>query len=229
MGGWEAQDVSTARVAAARWTVLLACTVLGLAPGCAAPEYTYVKNTANRTYFKVPSSWRVIDEKALTQLSGTSAAPENDSGWAVAYDAAQDPSPAHLVGNDTPEPIVYASVQPVPQEAREQVSLDSLRNLLMPVTPEARAASSSSGTAFSGFSLVSDAELTAQPGFRGVHEIFQYRVQGGPLQTFDQTVYVNKDASKVYALLLRCSNECYQARRAEVETVTASFTVKEGS
>jgi hypothetical protein len=77
--------------------------------------------------------------------------------------------------------------------------------------------------------LVSDAELTAQPGFRGVHEIFQYRVQGGPLQTFDQTVYVNKDGSKVYALLLRCSNECYQARRAEVETVTGSFTVKEGS
>ena len=46
-------------------------------------------------------------------------------------------SPAHLVGSNTTEPIVYASVQPVPKEAREQISLDSLRDLLLPVTPAA--------------------------------------------------------------------------------------------
>lgn len=221
--------MSLARVATALLAVILGCAGLGSAAACGAPQFTYVKNTTHRTYFKVPASWRVIDEKALKQMSGATPAPENDGGWAVAYDAAQEPSAAHLVGRDTAEPIVYASVQPVPTEAREQISLDSLRDLLLPVTPAARAASSASGTGFSGFSLVSDAELTAQPGFRGVHEVFQYRLQGGPLQTFDQTVYVNKDSSKVYALLLRCSNECYQARRAEVETVTGSFTVKEGS
>jgi hypothetical protein len=186
-----------ARVATALLAVIFGCAGLGATAACGAPQYTYVKNTTHRTYFKVPASWRVIDEKALKQMSGATPAPESGGGWAVAYDAAQDPSPAHLVGSNTTEPIV-------------------------------RAASSASGTSFSGFSLVSDAELTAPPGFRGVHEVFQYQVQGGPPQTFDQTVYVNKDASKVYALLLRCSNECYRARRAEVETVTASFTVKEG-
>jgi hypothetical protein len=217
-----------ARVATALLAVILGFAGLGAAAACGAPQYTYVKNTTHRTYFKVPASWRVVDEKALKQLSGATPAPESDGGWAVAYDAAQDPSPAHLVGRNTAEPIVYASVQPVPKEAREQISLDSLRDLLLPVTPAARANSSTSGTSFSSFSLVSDVELTTTPGFRGVHEVFQYRVHGGPPQTFDQTAYVNKDSSKVYALLLRCSNECYQARRAEIETVTASFTVKEG-
>ena len=217
-----------AQVVTARLFVILVTLGLGAAAGCGAPQYTYVKNTTHRTYFKVPASWRVVDEKALKQMSGSTPAPESEGGWTVAYDAAQDPSPAHLVGSNTAEPIVYASVQPVPKEAREQISLDSLRDLLLPVTPAARATSSASGTSFSGFSLVSDTELTAPPGFRGVHEVFQYRVQGGPPQTFDQTVYVNKDASKVYALLLRCSNECYRERRAEIETVTASFTVKEG-
>jgi hypothetical protein len=217
-----------ARVATALLAVILGCGGLGAAAACSAPQFTYVKNTTHRTYFKVPASWRLIDEKALKQSSGATPAPESDGGWAIAYDAAQDPSAAHLVARNTAEPIVYASVQPVPEEGREQISLDSLRDLLLPVTPAARAASSASGTSFSGFILISDAELTAQPGFRGVHEVFQYRVQGGPLQTFDETVYMNKDASKVYALLLRCSNECYQARRAEVETVTGSFTVKEG-
>lgn len=217
-----------ARVATALLAVIFGCAGLGATAACGAPQYTYVKNTTHRTYFKVPASWRVIDEKALKQMSGATPAPESEGEWAVAYDAAQDPSPAHLVGSNTTEPIVYASVQPVPKEARAQISLDSLRDLLLPVTPAARAASSASGTSFSGFSLISDAELTAPPGFRGVHEVFQYRVQGGPPQTFDQTAYVNKDASKVYALLLRCSNDCYRARRAEVETVTASFTVKEG-
>jgi hypothetical protein len=61
--------------------------------------------------------------------------------------------------------------------------------------------------------LVSDSVLTPKSGLRGVHEIFQYRVGGGPLQTFDQTAYTNKEGSKVYVMLLRCSIECYQARR----------------
>jgi hypothetical protein len=75
--------------------------------------------------------------------------------------------------------------------------------------------------------LISDSVLTPESGLRGVHEVFQYKVEGGPLQTFDQTAYTNKDGSKVYLMLLRCSSACYQARHAELETVTGSFTIKE--
>jgi hypothetical protein len=221
--------LSMARVAAALSAVILGCAVLGVAAACGAPQYTYVKNTTDRTYFKVPASWRVIDERALKQTMTEGSQSSEDGAWTVAYDAAEVPSPAHLVDSHTSQPIVYASVQPVPLTARGQISLDSLRDLLLPVTPGAREAATAASATFSDFSLVKDAVLNPQPGIRGVHEIFQYRVRGGPLQTFDKTAYVNDDASKVYVLLLRCSSECYKARRAELESVVASFTVQEVS
>ena len=223
--------MSIARVAEALVALLVECAVIVTAAACGAPEYTYIKNSSDRTYFKVPSSWRPIDEKALEQISsgGSSTPPEKSDTWVVAYDAADVPSPAHLVDKDTAEPIVYASVQKVPEAARAQVSLDTLRDLLLPVTPAAREGAAAGSATFTDFKLVEETVLTPEPGLRGVHEVFQYRVQKGPLQTFDKTAYVNSDASKVYVMLLRCSSECYKARRAELESVTASFTVQEGS
>jgi hypothetical protein len=220
--------LSMARVAAALAAVILECAVLGAASGCSAPDHTYVANTANKTYFKVPASWHEIDEKTLKQtVTGASPTPDSDGDWVVAYDAAEAPSVNHLGASNTPEPIVFVSVRPVPTEAGGQVSLDNLRDLVLPVTATARSARGSS-TTFSDFKLVSDSVLTPKSGFRGVHEVFQYRVGGGPLQTFDETAYTNKDGSKVYLMLLRCSNECYQARRTELDSVVASFTVREG-
>jgi hypothetical protein len=222
--------MSTAGVAEALVALLVGCAVIVTTAACGAPEYTYIKNSSDRTYFKVPSSWRVIDEKALEQVSSGGSTPSQKSDrWAVAYDAADVPSPAHLVDKDTSEPIVYASVQQVPEAARAQVSLDTLRDLLLPVTPAAREGAAAGSATFTDFNLVEETVLTPQPGLRGVHEVFQYRVQKGPLQTFDKTAYMNSDASKVYVMLLRCSSECYKARRAELESMTASFTVQEGS
>jgi hypothetical protein len=220
--------LSMARVAAALAAVILGCAVLGVASGCSAPDHTYIANSANKTYFKVPASWHEIDEKILkqTMTGGASPSPGSDGEWIVAYDAAEAPSVAHLVAIDTPEPNVFVSVRPVPTEAGGQVSLDNLRDLVLPVTATARAAALSSSTTFSDFKLVSDSVLTPKSGFRGVHEVFQYRVGRGPLQTFDETAYTNKDGSKVYLMFLRCSNECYQARRSELDSVVASFTVQ---
>ena len=221
--------LSMARVAAALASVILGWVVLGIGSGCAPPEHTYVGNNANHTYFKVPASWHEIDQSALQQtMTGASPTPQSDTEWVVAYDAAEVPSPAHLLASNTLEPIVYVSVRPLPVEASGQVSLDNLRDLVLPVTPTARAATAATSTTFTDFSLVSDSELTPKSGLRGVREVFQYRVEGGLLQTFDQTAYTNKDGSKVYVMLLRCSSKCYQARRSELESVVASFTVQEG-
>jgi hypothetical protein len=132
------------------------------------------------------------------------------------------------VASDTPDPIVYVSVQPPAIAVRGNVSLDNLRDLVLPVTAGARSVAGTSATDFRDFTLVSDFVLTPASGPRGIHEIFQYRVGGGPVQTFDQIAYADKDQSKVYLMLLRCSSECYKARQAELQSVTASFTVREG-
>jgi hypothetical protein len=222
--------LSMARVAAGLAAVILGCAFLLGASGCAAPEHTYVANTANRTYFKVPASWHEIDQSAFQQTSSAaSPTPQSSGEWVVAYDAAQVPSPAHLFASNTLDPIVYVSVQPVPAEATGQVSLDNLRDLMLPVTADARAAAKAASTSFSDFRLISDSVLAPTSGLQGIHEVFQYRVDGGLLQTFDQTAYTNKEGSKVYLMLLRCSSTCYQARHTELDSVTASFTIQERS
>jgi hypothetical protein len=222
--------LNMARGTAALAAVIVGCAALNAASGCAAPDHTYVANSANRTYFKVPASWHEIDQKALQPAAtGPSPTPVSSDEWVAAYDASNVPSPAHLVASDTPDPIVYVSVQPLSTEAGGQVSLDNLRDLVLPVTATARAAATSSSSTFRDFKLVSDSVLTPKSGLRGVHEVFQYRVEGGPLQTFDQTAYTNKEGSKVYVMLLRCSSTCYEARHPELESVTASFTIQERS
>jgi hypothetical protein len=207
---------------------VLAVVAAGLS-ACGAPSYTYIKNTADSTFFKVPSSWRPIDQKTLeTALGGEqTAASGQQAAWMVAYDAHENPSPTHLVESDTGRPIVYATVRRLAPPARGQVSFDSLRDMLLPVTSAARAGQATETAVFTDFGLVEETVLTPGSGIRGVHEVFRYRVQGGPPQMFDQTSYVNDDASKVYVLLVRCSAECYEQRRDEIQDVVSSFTVRE--
>ena len=80
---------------------------------------------------------------------------------------------------------------------------------------------------FSSFGLISDEVVTPADGLRGVHTVYRYRVQGGPAQVFDRTVYANDDASKLDVFSIRCSSECYERRRQEIGNVVSSFTVRE--
>ena len=70
---------------------------------------------------------------------------------------------------------------------------------------------------FTGFPLVSDEVLTPGDGLRGVHSVYRYRIRGGPPQVFDQIAYTNDDASKLYMFYVRCSAECYEQRKQEID------------
>lgn len=50
----------------------LACVavVLVVLSGCGTPEYTYVTNSEDHTYLRIPYSWRPIDERALGEAVG---------------------------------------------------------------------------------------------------------------------------------------------------------------
>ncbi|MEJ3655690.1 hypothetical protein WEH80_22225 [Actinomycetes bacterium KLBMP 9759] len=201
-----------------------------LVVACGAPEYTYVTNSDDRTYLRVPSSWQPIDERALAEAVGLDPAVENeDRGlWLEAYDADAAPSPDHLFGQHAAAPAVLVSVQDVPPARRGQLSLDALRDAFFPVSPTARQQLEASPFAtLTDFALVADEVLTPGDGIRGVHSVFRYRMAGGPLQMINQTAYTNDDASKLYLFYVRCSTECYQQRQKEIENVVSSFTVRE--
>ena len=78
--------------------VLLAAALLA---GCGAPQYTYVKNSADHMYVKIPASWHSIAQKDLDDAIGLDPAESASSRglWLQGYDAADTPSAVHLFGS----------------------------------------------------------------------------------------------------------------------------------
>jgi hypothetical protein len=211
--------------------IALAAVVAG-AGACAPPEFTYVKNSGQKTYFKVPHEWHQIGTGDLDdKLGGTN--PDSASSqvrqqlwWSVAYDASAEPTASHLLtSGPTDEPIVYARVAQLTESQQNAVSLDMLRNVFLPVTDDARQAAADS-IDLTGFELVHDEVLTPSNGLHGVRVVFDYELAGGILHTFDETALVNNDGSKLYLLLIRCSSSCYRDRSGELDTIATSFTVR---
>jgi hypothetical protein len=197
---------------------------------CGGPEFTYVTNSADRTYLKVPTSWRPIEARALDDAIGLDPSlSESQRGfWLAGYDADARPSPSHLLGPHSPAPAAFIGVRDVPPAARGQISLDLMRDLFRPVSAPARQRDAANpASLFSGFGLMTDEVLTPGHGLRGVHVVYRYRIAGGPAQVFDQIVYVNDDASKIYMFYARCSTDCYEQRQQEIHNVVSSFTVRE--
>ncbi|MGK5555624.1 hypothetical protein ACSNOI_28800 [Actinomadura kijaniata] len=200
--------------------------------GCGGPEYTYVKNSGERTYFKVPAGWKRIDQRRMDAAMATddpdSAAARQRSGvtWSVAYDAHRDPDPGHLFGTGGDQPFVYTMVRPLSRAEQGAVSLDRLRDVFLPVTEERRRELAGAGAVIDGFELLRDDVLTPGGGLRGVRTTANYRLPDQPLlQTFDVTSYVS-DEGRLYVMVVRCSARCYAERRAELDTVARSFTVR---
>ncbi|TQS41886.1 hypothetical protein [Cryptosporangium phraense] len=214
---------------------VIAALALVLTGACAEPEFTYVKNSGQKTYFKVPHNWHATATKTLDDaLSGTNtdsaaAAMRQQSWWSVAYDASEDPAADHLVTLGlTDEPVVYARVAPLSEEQQSKVSLDLLRNAFLPVTADAREEAAQT-LPLTGFELVRNEVLTPSDGLHGVRVVFDYELANGVLHTFDQTALVNNAGTMLYLLIIRCSTSCYRERSSELDTIATSFTVRSSS
>jgi hypothetical protein len=210
-------------------------TTLSAAVACGAPEFTYVKNSGEKTYFKVPHEWQEISEKALDDavISAPSESATADlireRSWSVAYDAAAQPKPEHMFSWEvTDEPIVYAQVLQLSEEQRDAISLDLLRDSFLPVTAAARQAGAEE-LGLTGFELIQDEVLTPSDNIHGVRVVYDYLLPSGVLHTFDQTFLVNNAGDRLYALIIRCSTRCYRDRAEELSKIAESFTVRSKS
>jgi hypothetical protein len=211
--------------------VLTALLAAALVAGCGAPSWTYVTNSGDRTYLKVPNTWKQVDPQQLADQLGVKPAKDSSGGvWVQAYDSDAQPSLSHVIGQSAASPAMLVTVQPIPEESRGQISLDTIRDFIYPVSDTARQSQQLGGSAsgLTGFTLLGDQVLTPGKGIRGVHTVYSYRVNGGDPQIFDQTGYLNDDASKLYLALARCSVDCFTKRQSEIDGVVASFTVREG-
>lgn len=200
-------------------------TALQLA-GCAGPSWTYVTNSADKTYLKVPTTWHQVDPAALRGKLGIDST--NQAGmWTTAYDASATPSVDHLFGNTTDAPIAFVFVRSLPESARGQYSLDRLRDLINPVSPSAQQQAATTPSGDGTVTTISDEVLSPGKGVHGVHVIYGKQSASGTPQVYDQIGYVNDDASMLYLFVAQCSLQCFQQRQSEITNVVSSFTVRE--
>jgi len=217
--------------------------------GCGQPEFTYVKNSEQHVYFKVPFSWHQVDQHEVENFF-LGEDPESELGqrisqlrpWSVAYDEADQPVAAHFL-MASEQPFVYARVEYLTASERDHVSLDVLRDTIFPVSESQRAtlaqqmtdaekAGQSSFYPFQEFEPIDDVVLNPGHGLRGVRVIYNYRYasQDPPMKTgaytFDQTALLSEDSTRIYLLIVTCSATCYRERKADIEAIASSFTVR---
>jgi len=206
--------------------------IVGLSvTSCAAPRYTYVADSGDNAYFKVPPSWHQVDEHSLQSAMG----PSFDAGsfkvgsylWTRAYDSSASPSAQHIL-TITPTPVVFASVLSLSSGGRGLLSLNGMRDLFLPVTSGARQAASAQGEQLTGFQSLSDTTITNSHGDRGIREVFDYTFNGVP-ETFDLTVLTDSNTTKLYFLLVQCETSSFASDYSQISQVVGSFTVGGGS
>ncbi len=201
--------------------------IVGLSvAGCLAPDYTYVADSTDNAYFKVPPSWHEVSPSSLAAVQGQSAS-QGTYLWSRAYDASATPSVDHVFASSA-KPVAYASVLSLSSSERNDVSFNSMRDLLLPVTSAARSAASAAHEQLSGFQSLADDVITDGHNDRGIREIFVYNLGTKP-ETFDLTVMTNSATTKLYFLLVHCADTCFVANYPEIEKVVGSFTVGGGS
>lgn len=204
---------------------LLVAAGLGMAglSGCGAPAYTYVADSAAKTYYKVPNEWHSVSQSALNTVL-TGGQPANPNLWLAGFDADQKPSADRASSFAVSKPFAFSVVIQLSTDASNSLSYNTMRDFLLPVTPQGRQAVAMSGGGPSDFRLLRDDTITSRSGVHGIRDTFQYTLQG-VTDTWDEDVLTNADQTVVYFLMVHCTQSCYNQNQAAINTVMSSFTV----
>ena len=194
--------------------------------GCGAPQYTYVANSSESTYFKVPNGWHKISGDALQRVEAEVQYPAG--GWQVAYEAGGNPSANDFLGFGSDQPFVFAEIGTLTQAGSQDLSYNALRDIFLPVTSTTRQ-SEPPNYPLTGFKLIRDENLTPGLGVHGVRETFDYTLNGGPTDTFDEIALTNAEQTVVYFIVLHCTASCYSSDQTAINDVMSSFTIRSSS
>jgi hypothetical protein len=207
--------------------VVTSLAMVGLS-GCGAPAYTYVADSADSTYYKVPTGWHALSQSSIDQVY-TSGGGSTTGVWLKAFDAGKAPTATNFLSFGVTEPFVFSEVIPLAQAAMNTLDYDGLRDFMLPVSATGRQEyQAGGGVQLSGFSQLRDDTISATSGVHGVRETFQYTFNGVS-DTFDEVALTNADQTIVYFIIVHCTNACYSQNEANINTIMSSFTVGSAS
>lgn len=201
-----------------------------LVTGCASSGYTYVANTDDGAYFKVPGDWHVFDADEVHERRTAEVTPERaermrTAQWAIAFDADPEPTLDHVFVEPSDHPVGYARVRDLDGQERDQFSLASLRNEFLPLDRISQ--QDADRVEPLEVEEIGSGEVGGEEGLRGVRLVFNIRAASGAVLTYQQASFVDADTEKVYLIALGCTADCYEDNRRAIEEVARSWTIKE--
>ncbi|HYY10239.1 MAG TPA: hypothetical protein VE781_04830 [Kineosporiaceae bacterium] len=198
---------------------LLVAVVLVALAACGAPDHSFVASPDADLVLKLPRSWT-----AVRNDSSSGAGGQPDGGWSAVFDSSHEPDAQHVdLASSVSSPVAYARVTLLDGESGGSVSGDKLRDMVLPFTTAGRAQYASDPRAAT-FKRISDYDVRS-PVASGVHVVYSYDLGHGR-EVFDQIAMVGSKSNRVYLLVVRCDQACYDAHQREIREVVDSFTVK---
>jgi hypothetical protein len=106
-------------------------------------------------------------------------------------------------------------------EESDAMSYNGLRNLVLPVTDLI----DGSSEIVNDFQLLEEIEIVTEEA-RGLQTLFSFSPKDGENETIHQTALLANDRTSIYFFLVRCTTECFNENRENVDAIVKSFTVK---
>lgn len=198
-----------------------------LVSGCSPAQYTYVSDSGNSTYFKVPHYWGQVSSTNLCQqLESYSQTDTCPAFWTTAYEGQRPAAASGFLDFDLNKPFIYAQVTPYQSTTDAALTDQTLEDSFLPVSESSRETESAEGFPLTGFKSLLDEPVSLSGGYHGVREVFDYTEAGAPANTFDEVVLTNGKDSDIYMLLLHCTASCYAQQKTTINDIMSSFTVR---
>jgi hypothetical protein len=201
------------------------CVVAVAVAACSGSGYRYVKNSGVKTYFRVPDSWKLYNQDAISADQGTALSPQQlartkVTQWVVAFDGDPKPSIDHVLDEHSRYPMGFARVRALSTDERETVSLQKLRNEVFPLD-ELNALQNR-------VEPLKITDLVRPGGLHGTREVHNIKADNGlSYLTIDQTVLVDPQTRLLYAFVVGCEANCYLGHKKVIDDVVRSWTIKE--
>lgn len=206
-------------------TVLGACLFSALVSGCASPSSIYPSYKPAGVYLQIPRQWHEISTTELAQQekkSTAAGAAERAARvqWQIAYSSSPNITAADVFSlKSVSDPIIFIRIRSLSDYESNAVSLNSLRDVIVPITDWIAGISS-----ISRFDLAVDEPFNDKGG-SGIHSRYTFGAESQEAQTLDQRVVLTPDRKTLIVVVARCSEICFKQNREALDTITSSFRV----
>lgn len=190
------------------------------------PSKQYEGSKSEGVFFSVPNNWNKVDGAALAKEESKSANQNDIDRLAMVGYQAGFSKLKNITARDvfmlqpTTEPVLYVRIRDLFPEERNSISLNTLRNIILPVTSYADGSRSNDRN----FKLIDNQEVVEKGG-RGVLLEYSFDYEGTN-ETVKQAALVSNDQNKIYLFIMRCSTVCFDKNLSTINEIVKSFTVR---